>query len=50
MWPLAALTGFSYKRIYGDFARTINSGLMAGFHCTSPMHKYDFDMQYIPGI
>ena len=50
MWPLAALNGFSYKRMYGGFARTKNNGHMVGIHGISPMHKYDFDMQYVPGI
>ena len=26
MWPLAALTGFYYKKMYGHFAGTKNSG------------------------
>ena len=26
MWPLAALMGFSYKKIHGRFARTKKSG------------------------
>ena len=42
MWPLAVLTGFYYKKMYGHFARALTRWLLDGV----PLYYPKKDIQY----